>query len=165
MPDLVSLGTIVRPHGVRGELVVDASATAAADLDEVETIYLGEPAQPHTLTRQRWHRGRLLIQLAGVDDRAAAEAYRGLAVWIERTELPALPPGVYYQRQILGLTVVTEAGETLGSIVEIIETGANDVYVVRGPGGDLLIPAAPGVVQKVDLAAGRLSVQLPAGLR
>lgn len=165
MPELVPLGTIVRPHGVRGELVVDAPASAAADLDDVETVYLGEPAQAHTLTHVRWHRGRLLIQLAGVDDRDAAEAYRGLTLWSERAWLPALPPGVYYQRQIIGLTVLTDAGETLGPITEILETGANDVYVVRGPGGELLIPAAPGVVQKVDLDAGRMIVHLPDGLR
>lgn len=165
MPALVPLGSVIRPHGVRGELVVDAPPTAADDLADVETVYLGEPAQPHTLSHVRWHRGRLLIQLAGVDDRDAAEAYRGLPVLIERVELPPLAPGVYYQRQIIGLTVLTDTGETLGPITAILETGANDVYVVRGSGRELLIPAAPGVVQSVDLAAGRLIVHLPDGLR
>jgi 16S rRNA processing protein RimM len=162
---LVEIGRIVRPHGVRGELVVEATGAARDDLAEAGTVYLGEPAVAHTLASVRWHRGRLLIRLAGCDDRDAAEAYRGLPLQIVREEAPPLPPGTYYHRQILGLTVVTDEGEALGTIAEIIETGANDVYVVRGDGGEILIPAAPGVVLDVDLEAGRMTVHLLEGLR
>lgn len=168
MPTLVTLGHILRPHGVRGEVVVEmaaASAGAADDLAEAETVFIGEPPVAHSVAGLRWHRGRLLLQLAGCDDRDAAEAYRGRPLAVERAELPPLPPGTYYWRQILGLAVVTDQGEALGTITEIIETGANDVYVTRGPAGEVLIPAAPGVVLTVDLAAGRMTVHLPEGLR
>jgi 16S rRNA processing protein RimM len=165
MPDLIEIGRIVRPHGVRGEMVVDAPASAADDLADAETVIVGEPGVPHQLVGVRWHRGRLLIQLAGCDDRDAAELYRGHLVRVAQTELPPLPPGTYYQRQILGLTVVTDEGETLGSITEILETGANDVYVVAGQDGEILVPAAPGVVLSVELEAKRMRVHLPEGLR
>jgi 16S rRNA processing protein RimM len=165
MPDLTTLGRILRPHGVRGELVVEAGAEAGADLAEAETVFVGDPPVPHRLAGARWHRGRLLIRLAGCDDRDAAEAYRGLPLAVENAELPPLPPGTYYQRQIIGLGVVTDAGEALGQITSIIETGANDVYVVQGEAGEVLIPAAPGVVLKVDLEAGVMTVHLLEGLR
>ncbi|MBL8046418.1 MAG: 16S rRNA processing protein RimM, partial [Anaerolineales bacterium] len=103
--------------------------------------------------------------LAGCFDRDAAEAYRGLPLRVEKASAPPLPPGTYYWNQILGLTVLTVDGEHLGTITEILETGANDVYAVAGPNGELLIPAAPGVVQKVDLAAQQMVVHLPDGLR
>ncbi|MBP7690738.1 MAG: 16S rRNA processing protein RimM [Anaerolineales bacterium] len=165
MPDLQILGRIARPHGVRGELVLDADRTAADRLAETETVYLGEPPVAHTLTGVRWHRDRLLIQLAGCDDRDAAEAYRGRALAVAHTPAPPLPPGTYYWRDILGLTVITDEAETLGVITEILETGANDVYVVTGAAGEVLIPAAPGVVLSVDLDARQMRVHLLEGLR
>lgn len=165
MAELISIGRILRPHGVRGELVVDAPPEAVDDLASLDTLYVGEPPVPCALAEVRWHRGRLLVRLAGCDDRDAAEAYRGRLVQIEAPPSAPLPPGVYYQRQILGLTVVTDAGETLGRIESILETGANDVYVVQGEGGEVLIPAAPGVVQQVDLENGRMIVHLLEGLR
>jgi 16S rRNA processing protein RimM len=164
MPDLTQIGRILRPHGVRGEMVVEVEA-AGDELAEAGTVYLGQPPIAHRLDGLRRHRGRLLIHLAGCDDREAAEAYRDLPLAIERAELPRLPAGTYYWSQIIGLTVVTDAGETLGQVAEIIETGANDVYVVRGAAGEVLIPAAPGVVLTVDLAAGRMTVHLLEGLR
>lgn len=165
MPELVTIGRIVRPHGVRGEMVLEADADAANTLVGVETVYVGEPPVACTLVAVRRHRGRLLIRLAGCDDRDFAEAYRGRSVRLARAVAPPLPPGTYYWSQILGLTVVTVEGETLGAITEILETGANDVYVVRGDSGEVLIPAAPGVVQTVDLEQQRMIVQLPEGLR
>jgi len=165
MPELVTIGRILRPHGVRGEMVLEADSDAARALAAGDTVYVGEPPVACALTQVRRHRDRLLIRLAGCDDRTFAEAYRGRAVRLARAEAPPLPPGTYYWTQIIGLTVVTEDGEMLGAITEILETGANDVYVVRGAGGEVLLPAAPGVVQQVDLQQKRMRVHLPEGLR
>ena len=165
MPDYVLLGRLLRPHGVRGELVLEPEPGAEAELAEAETVYVGEPPQAVPLAGWRWHRDRLLIQLAGCDDRDGAEAYRGLTLAVPRTAQRPLPPGTYYWHQIIGLTAVTDLGETLGPITDILETGANDVYVVQSAGGEVLIPAAPGVVLKVDLEARQMIVHLLEGLR
>lgn len=164
MADLLTIGRILRPHGVRGEMVLEAGADAEHTLAGVATVYVGEPPVACALAGVRRHRDRLLIRLAGCADRDFAEAYRGQAVRLAREAAP-LPPGTYYWTQILGLAVVTDEGEPLGAIAEILETGANDVYIVRGDGQELLIPAAPGVVQQVDLEQQRMIVHLPDGLR
>lgn len=165
MTDYLLLGQVVRPHGVRGEMLVDAEPARLDLLRRDAQIFLGEPPIAHELSGARLHLGRLLISLAGCFDRDAAEAYRGLPVRVLIASTPSLPHGTYLWSQILGLTALTEQGENLGTIAEILETGANDVYVVIGPQGELLIPAAPGVVQKVDLEAKQMLVRLPDGLR
>lgn len=165
MPDYALIGRLVRPHGVRGELVLEPAPAAESALETAETLYVGEPPQAVPLEGWRRHRDRLLIRLAGCDDRLAADAYRGQDVFVQAQAAAPLAPGTYYWRQILGLTVVTDAGERLGPITDILATGANDVYVVRSSGAELLIPAAPGVVLRVDLEAREMTVRLPPGLR
>jgi 16S rRNA processing protein RimM len=116
----------------------------------------------------RLHKGRALLRLEGCRDRNAAEALRGYLVQIPSEEALPLEEGEYYEHQILGLEVWTASGEHLGELVEIIYTGANDVYVVQpadATGKDILVPALENVVLDVDPDAGRLVVELPEGLR
>ncbi len=162
---LLAVGRVLRPHGVRGELLLETLTEFPEHLAAVETVYLGETAVPHPLRQVRRHRDQLLIQLADCADRDAAEALRGQVVQILGEQAAPLPPGRYYHHQVIGLEVVTDAGETLGKVTEILETGANDVYVVQGPGGEVLLPALRSVVLKIDLEAQRLTAHLPEGLR
>lgn len=163
----LAIGKVLRPHGVRGELLLETLTEFPKHLTEVETVYLGDAGepQPHTLRRARLHQRDLLIQLADCLDRAAAEVYRGQMVFIRAEQAAPLPPGRYYHHQIIGLTVVTDEGETLGEVAEILETGANDVYVVVGPSGELLLPALQNVIQHIDLESKKMTVHLLEGLR
>ena len=108
-------------------------------------------------------RGRL--KLAGVNSRQAAEELRDQVILIPFAEAAPLPVGRYYPPQIVGVEVVTTDGERLGAIVEIVETGSNDVYVVQTPGGELLLPAIADVVKSFDVDAQRMVVELIPGLR
>jgi 16S rRNA processing protein RimM len=162
--EIVAVGRVLRPHGVRGELLLETLTDSPEQLERVDTVYIGEDAQPRSVRRVRRQRGRLLIQLADCPDRDTAETYRGQLVQI-RIDHTAPPPGVYYHHQILGLDVVTEVGEALGQVAEILETGANDVYVVRGPQGEILLPALRSVIREIDLDARRMTVHLMEGLR
>jgi 16S rRNA processing protein RimM len=112
------------------------------------------------------HTRKIFLELDGVDSREAAELMRGQEIALPLEDVPPLPQDTYYRWQIIGLRVLSEDGEELGTISEILETGANDVYIVRDPAGqELLLPAIESVILEVDLEAGVVRVHLIPGLR
>ncbi len=127
-------------------------------------MYVGERHKAYKLEAFRMHQGILLIQLAGLADRTEAEGLRGELVSVKLDQAAPLKPGEFYHHQVIGLQAITDAGEELGSVVEIITTGANDVYVVRGPsGGEILLPAIKSVILKIE--PPQMLVHLMEGLR
>jgi 16S rRNA processing protein RimM len=164
-PEYVVVGRIVRPHGIRGALLVEGISELIQSLSTGGEIYIGSDSPPKTIASFRPHRGMFLLSLEGFSDRESAEELREAEIKL-RFEQIDLPDHEYYYWQIIGLEVYTETGETLGIIDRIIETGANDVYVVtRADGEQILIPAIEDVVLEVDLDAGRMLVHLLPGLR
>lgn len=110
--------------------------------------------------------GHAILRLEGVNGVAAARALAGEWVYAAADTAPELPPGEYYHYQLVGLEVITDAGETLGHIREVLATGSNDVYVVDGVDGkEILLPAIEPVVREINLADGRMVVHLIGGLR
>ncbi|MCZ7627436.1 MAG: ribosome maturation factor RimM [Candidatus Methylomirabilis sp.] len=105
-----------------------------------------------------------IVQLRGVQTVEHAEQLVGRELLIPRSAAPTLPEGSYYHADLIDLRVVTEEGRELGQIAEILETGANDVYVVRGEGSEWLLPATREVVRRVDLAQGMMVVRLLEGM-
>jgi 16S rRNA processing protein RimM len=164
-PEFLAIGRVLRPHGVRGELLLETFTDFPERLQPGDTVYLGEPPRPRRLQTVRFHRGQLLLGLADCADREAADAFRGWLVQVEHAAAVPPPPGRHYQYELIGLRVVTDEGEELGTLAEILETGSADVYVVRGPGGDLLLPAIRSVIRELDLEQKRVLVHLIAGLR
>lgn len=165
-PENVVVGRILRPHGVRGDLLVDFSPQLAAFISVGSQVLLGPERDRATVAAIRPHGRNLLLSVVGVATRTEAERWRGQAVQLPLDDVGPLPPGVYFHWQILGLEVQTEEGERLGRITEILETGANDVYVVEDEAGSqLLLPAIEAVIRAVDLGAGRMTVFLLPGLR
>jgi 16S rRNA processing protein RimM len=162
---LLAVGRVVRPHGVRGELLVDTLTDFPEHLSEVDTVYLGDTAEPHPLAAARQHRGQLILRLGDCADRDCAEHYRNQTVQIQAEAAAPLPPGRYYHHQLIGSQVVADDGEALGELVDILETGANDVYVVATADGELLLPAIDTVILNIDVEARRITAHLIEGLR
>jgi 16S rRNA processing protein RimM len=127
-------------------------------------VYLGPKAVPFNLEGFRLHKGAALLKLEGCHDRTTVEKLRGQLVQIPLEEAMPLQEGEYYEHQIVGLAVWTTGGEYLGTVNEVIFTESNEVYVVRGEGREILIPAVEGVVLEIDLAQGRLMVELMEGM-
>jgi 16S rRNA processing protein RimM len=164
-PGYLAVGRIVRPWGVRGELKVEILTEDPARFERLETVYVGLQFVPYRLERSRLHHRAVLLKLVGCDDRNAAEALRGSLVQVAIEDALPLEEGEYWIYQILGLEVYTLEGELLGVVKEVLETGANDVFAVRGRRGrEILVPALKDVVLDIDLVAGRLLVELPEGL-
>jgi 16S rRNA processing protein RimM len=164
-PEFLVVGQIVRPHGVRGEVGMKIITAYPDRLSQIETIYLGPEHHPYLVTKMRRHSEGMLVQLDGVSGRDAAEALRGLFVHIHIDDAVPLEEGEYYLFQIEGIRVMTDAGQELGRLTDLIETGANDVYVITTPASqEILLPAIPEVIQQVDIAAGIMTVHLLEGL-
>ena len=161
-PGYVAVGRIVGPWGLHGDLKVESLTDFPQRFAAGGRVCLGGVA--YVIERCRWQRGHALLKLAGIDSTTAAEALRHRRLEVPEDELHPLGEGEYYHFQILGLEVRTTTGEVLGRVEQIISTGSNDVYVVRGPRGEVLVPAVDDVVKSVDPAAGRIEVEAVEGL-
>lgn len=170
-PSHILVVEVLRAHGLRGEVQARLLADSWAAIGRPTTLCLvteegGIDTAPRPFVVE-WVRGsgsRLILKLAGVETRAAAAGLAGRRLGIPRATAPVLPEGQYYHYDILGLTVVDEGGRDLGRVAEIVSTPANDVYVVRGPRGEWLLPAVRAVVAAVDLEAGLVRVRAADGL-
>ncbi len=168
-PCYLVVGRVLRPHGVRGELRVEIITDYPERLGQYTDFYLASPDSPEAVQRYpveklRQHGGALLLKLGGCDDRNSADELRGMLVQIPIEEAVPLEEGEYYHFQLIGVRVETESGEWLGQVVKVLETGANDVYVVRGPWGEVLLPAVDNVVLELDLESKRMVVHLLPGM-
>ena len=156
------MGWIRGPHGTRGELRVSTLTdfperfAAGSELWANGARYQVSSARPH--------RGGQLVELEGVVAREQAEALSGALLEVPEQELASLPDGQYFRFQIIGMDVVDGEGAPLGRVSEVLDTGANDVYIVRNDEGDLLIPAIDAVVREIDHEAGHMVVELLEGL-
>ena len=150
---------------MRGEVRVALDTDHPERLTPPLTVYLGLDRAPYQIEHARLGQGGALLKLAGSGNREAAEALRGLDVFIRAEDAAPPGPGEFYVHQVIGLAVWTEQGEHLGKVVEVLETGANDVYIVHGPTGEILVPAIRDAVLEIDPTVGRMVVRLMEGLR
>ncbi len=158
-------GRIVRPHGVKGALVLEAASDLMSQVRPGQAVFVGDASRTEHVVSLQPHSGRYLLYLKGISSREAAEELRGLQLLLNAQDLEPLPEGVYYRWEIVGLRVLVDDGSELGTVAEVLSTGANDVYEVeRADGKRVLLPAITSVIRQIDLDAGVLRVQLPPGL-
>jgi 16S rRNA processing protein RimM len=168
-PSYIIVGRIRRPHGLWGELRVEIITDYPERLQQHTCFYLAPPNAPEAVQRypvegSRLHKDLMLLKLGGCDDRDKAEELRGMLVQVLIEDAVPLEEGEYYHFQLVGVKVETETGEWLGQVTEVLDTGAHDVYVVRGPCGEVLLPAVEDVVLELDLEAGEMVVHLLPGM-
>jgi len=170
-PPFLLLGRVLRPHGVRGELRLEIITAYPERVVEGKRVYLGtDPQEANTaeacrVIHARRHQQYLILELEGVTDRNMADLYRDHYVMVALEDAVPLEEGEFYLFQVLGIDVYTDEGEYLGQVSDVIETGANDVYVVHGPSGEVLLPDIEECILKVNIPEGRMTVHLMEGLR
>jgi 16S rRNA processing protein RimM len=162
------VGRVGRPHGVAGEVVVEVH-TDDVDRRFAEGAELAtdpESAGPIRVESCRWHHGRLLLRIAGVADRTAAEALRGVALVADSaTSAPLGDPDEFWDHDLEGLEVLDRSGRRLGTVGGVLHLPGGDLLVVPGPdGAEALVPFVKAIVPVVDRAAGRIVVDPPEGL-
>lgn len=164
-PVFLAVGRFRRPHGVRGEILMEVMTDFPERLKPGVTFFLGEEHRPIQLAAIRQHNKGLLVSLDGYQNREEVGVLRNQILFVRADDRPPLPEGEYYHHQLLGLQVVTEEGEALGVLAEIMETSANEIFVVRPESGkDILIPDIEEVVLEIDLESRKIVVRLLPGL-
>ena len=159
-PVFVALGYLRRTHGIQGELVMDILTDFPERLRPNRPVYLGEDHAPHRLGTVRQANKVMLVSVKGYTNPEEAGRFRNTYVYVRADSLPNLPEDAYYYHELIGISVIDESGKRLGDLDSIIETGANDVYVVLTVDDtELLLPAIADVVLKVDLERAEMTVR------
>ena len=163
----VWIGKIQATQGIRGQLRVIPFAGDASSISQLESVMIKAPTgalERFPVVSAKAHGKRVILTLKPFDNINQVLHLVGREIYADRGALPELPSDEYYWSDLLGLQVSTQEGEALGELVDIIETGSNDVYVVKKDGREVLIPALEDVILSVDLAANSMTVSLPEGL-
>ena len=164
-PVYLVVGFLRRAHGLRGEIIMDLHTDFPERFQSGRKLFVGDEHKPMTHSNARPHAKGMLVKFEGVETPEDAGRLRNQWVYIKSTDAPNLPEGKLYQHELFGFSVIDESGNELGELVEIIETGANDVYVVRNESGkEILLPAIPSVVLETDPARRLMRVHLLEGL-
>jgi 16S rRNA processing protein RimM len=165
-PVYLAVGLLRRPHGVRGEIMLEIQTDHPEQFVPEAIFYVGEKRLPLTIRSSRPHNQGILISFEGIHDRDEIGKLRNQHLLVNIADLPPLPAGKYYDYPLIGLESIENAsGKNLGNLKEIIKTGANDVYLVKPESGkELLLPDIPEVILDIDLAQSQMSVFLLDGL-
>ena len=151
---MVIMGRIAAAHGIRGWVKVQPFTEYIDSLLDYRTWWLGSehgPWREVKVGQCEAHHKTLAAQLPDCPDRTAAEKLKGLLIAVPRDRLPKQGDGEYYWSDLIGMAVVNEAGATLGTVLNLLETGANDVLSVQGDSGEILIPFVASAIKQVDL--------------
>ena len=164
-PRFLVIGQIGKAHGVRGEVRVVPHTDTPERFSWVETVYIGDPdPQPVSVESARMHKNFVLLKLAGYESREQVERLQGQWVQVPEEEAIPLEEGEYFLYQLIGLKVFQDTGQLLGELVDVIETQANNVFVVQTGAQQVLLPDTEEVVLAIDFENGRMTVHLLSGL-
>lgn len=167
MEDLLKVGVITTTHGVRGEVKVFPTTDDAERFLELEYVLLdtGKELRRLVISRVKFFKNLAILKFEGVDNINDIEKYKGCSLWIPREEGQELGEDEYYIADLLGMKVVLEDGTEFGTLKNVMETGANDVYVIDSiEHGEVLLPAIHECIRDVDLETGTMTVHLMKGL-
>jgi 16S rRNA processing protein RimM len=161
-PVFLVVGLLRRSHGLHGDVIMDVYTDFPERMRPGKIVLLGENHQPVVVRNIRTKGKELIIGFEGINTPEETTRLRNQKIYIAAKDLPELPAGEYYHHQLIGLRVVDEENHEVGILEDILETGANDVYVVKtASGGELLIPAVEAYILEIDLDQNLMKVAPP----
>ena len=159
------VGKFRRTHGIHGDLLFTVITDFPDRIKPGTVILIGDNKTEYKISRRKPHNDGILLGFKEITNPEEATKLVGQNVFVHANDRPALPEGEYYHHQIIGLKVFDVSGKELGTIEEILVTGANDVYVVKtAESKEILVPAIKQVLKQVNLSEGKMVVELPDGL-
>jgi 16S rRNA processing protein RimM len=158
-PAFIVLGKLRRAHGVRGEIPLEVYTQMMELLAPESVVYIGEEHHPYTIETTRWKQDLLLLKFYDINDRTIVSQLTNKLVFVNPEQLPGLSEGEFYYHDLIGLAVYEIDGDYLGELVQILETGANDVYIIQAEDGEeILIPAIEEMILEIDPESGKMIV-------
>ena len=167
MEDLLKVGVITTTHGVRGEVKVYPTTDEPERFLELDYVLLdtGRELRKLEIKNVKFFKNLVILKFKGVDNINDIEKYKGRDLWIPRKEGQELEEDEYYIADLLGMSVVLEDGQELGTLKDVMETGANDVYIIdSAEHGEVLLPAIKECILDVDLEKNVMTIHLMKGL-
>jgi 16S rRNA processing protein RimM len=164
---LVTVGRILRPHGIRGEVKVVPLTGSPESLTALQSLFIkgvGEEKLQLKIERLRIRQDRVILKLSDFDNRSQAESLRNAELLARKQDLPSLPEGHYYIHELVGLTVKTMQGEKIGTICDVIQTPAQDVYVIDAGEKEIMIPAVKQFVKRINIQKNEMWIDPIEGL-
>lgn len=164
-PRHLIIGRVLKPVGVRGELKIEILTDFPERFASLRQVFLGDDAKSFRVESARAVSHRLArLKLIGIDTPEAAATLRHQLVYVAREDAVPLPPNRVYLYQTIGLRVKTTDGVVLGQVTDVLDTRANDVYIVHDGTREILLPAIPQVVKEINIERGEMIVELMDGL-
>ena len=161
-PDFISIGKIHRAHGIQGDVILDPLTDFPERIRRGKTVYAGEAHRQLTIASVRTKPPYLLVRFKEIEDETKASELRNQYLFVKTADLPKLPEGEYYFHELIGLEAVNLNGDRVGTLTDILETGANDVYVIRkDDGSEELVPDVPQFIQKIEINSRRIFIDFP----
>ena len=158
----IAVAFVRAPHGLKGEVAIDPMTDFPDRFSPGSVLWAG--GEQYTVSEVRAHTKALLLRLEGIETRNQAEELRGKLLEVPEATLPHLEEDEYFRFDIVGIEVVDQDGTSLGNVEEVLEPGANDVFIVRDAESEILIPAIDSVVKEINTEARRMTVELMPGL-
>lgn len=168
MEDLLQVGVITTTHGVRGEVKVFPTTDDPARFKKLKNVVLdtGKEMIDLEVAGVKFFKNMVIVKFKGIDNINDVEKYRKKSLYVTRENAVKLKKNEYFIADLIGLSVESDEGEDLGEVSDVLQTGANDVYVLSKEGmDDILLPAIRECVKNVDLEGGKMTVHLLPGLR
>ena len=167
MEDFFQIGIFTNTHGIRGEIKVFPTTDDPKRFKRLKKVILRTPKEEKELEVEsvRFQKQLVLLKFKGIDNINEIERDKGAGLFVPRSEAVPLGKDEYFIADLIGLKVITDEGEELGELSEVLQTGANDVYVVRQGEKEWLLPAIADCVKEVDITGGQMVVHMMEGLR
>lgn len=165
--EFITIGKVLKTRGLRGEVKVLALTDIPDRFEQLDTVYVNIAPQNMlsvTIEHVGYYKGFVYLHFRGRNSIEDVQEFIGKALQIKRKESPELPDGVYYHFEIIDSEVYTDENQRLGTVVDILETGAHDVYIIQGDEREYLIPAIREIVTQIDREKGRIIVHPLEGL-
>ncbi len=167
MVEYLQIGKIVNTHGVRGEVKLIPLTDDPHRFDELEWVYIEKDGgmNKHTIQQVKYTKGFVMIKFSGMDSPDDANLYRDCFVLVDRKNAVKLAENAFFICDLIGCGVFDENGTLLGELTDVLQTGSNDVYIVRNASGkEILLPALKSVVRSISPEHKRIDVVIPKGL-